>query len=353
VFALDFNRYAPTAAPLCPAQLSPCTRDSRTNSDELVFYARNPNYWIPSDTNTACGGTACPPAGNVWRVSGATATSVTVSARAGDHFERGQVVVVVCTGGNFYAFSTVATNVPPLGVANPVLPVTLTPDVAGDPFNQPSAMVAAAAKGCFTSGSARMFLVDRYRFHIRLETVAGSFVPYLVLDRGIDANRDGTINDDDELVVAEGIENLQVGYFLSNGAQVGITGPLSTASGGTGSTGVADQITLAAFPGGAPPSGESVYVPSSFYGYTFGPPVPAQRLTDHQANIRAVRLALVARSPGTDREALGDTFLPFNMTSEAPWVTGARVNGRDGYQRALYESTVQLPNMISGGMTYY
>lgn len=353
VFAFDFDRYAPTAPPLCPSQLSPCPRDSRTNSDELVFYSRNPNYWIPSDTNVACGGTACPPAGNVWRVSAATATSVTISARAGDHFERGQVVLAVCTGGNFYAFSTVATNVAPLGAANPTLQLTLAADVPGDPFNQPSAMTAAAAKGCFTSGSARLFLVDRYRFHIRLETIAGSFVPYLVLDRGIDANRDGNINDDDELVIAEGIENLQVGYLLSNATQAGISGPITTVAGGTGSTGVANQITLTAFPGGAPGSGQSIYAPSSFYSYTFGPPAPAERLTDHQVNIRAVRVALVARSPGTDREALGDTFLPFNMTSEAAWVTGARINGRDGYQRALYDSTVQLPNMISGGLTYY
>lgn len=358
VFALDFDHYAPTATPLCPAELSPCPRDAQANSDELVFYARNPSYWIPSDTNAACGGLPCPPSGNVWMVSGATAGSVTISARAGDHFEMGQVVLVVCRGGSFYAFSTVGANVNPLAADDPSLSLSLAASVPGDPFNQPDAMVAPAAGACFTSGSARMFLVDRYRFHVRPETVNGGVVPYLVLDRGIDANRDGAIDGDDELVIAEGIESFQVAYVFANpllATQVaGLSGPLGyAAGGGTGSTGVANEITLTAFPGPAPGPTQSVYDPSSFYGYTLGPPAPPQRLTDHQANIRAVRIALVARSPGTDRDAAGDTFLPFNMTAEAPWVLAGRVNGRDGYQRALYETTVQLPNMISGGLAYY
>lgn len=357
VFALDFDHYAPTAAPLCPAQLAPCPRDAQANSDELVFYSRNPNYWIPSDTNAACGGLPCAPSGNVWTVSAASSSSVTISARKDDHFEMGQIVLVVCRGGNFYAFSTIGANVN-VTADTPSLPLTLAAAVPGDPFNQPDAMVAPAAGNCFTSGSARMFLVDRYRFHVRPENVNGGVVPYLVLDRGIDANHDGAIDDDDELVIAEGIENFQVAYVFANpvlATQVaGLSGPLSYATGGgTGSTGVANEITLTLFPGPAPGPTQSVYAPSSFYGYTFGPPAPPQRLTDHQANIRAVRIALVARSPGTDRDALGDTFLPFNMTAEAPWVLAGRVNGRDGYQRALYESTVQLPNMISGGLTYY
>ena len=103
----------------------------------------------------------------------------------------------------------------------------------------------------------------------------------------------------------------------------------------------------------APSTGQSVYSSSSFYSLSFGPPVPAARLTDHQANIRAIRIALVTRSPGTDQSSPGDTFLPLNMTSQPAWITSRQVGGRDGYQRALLESTVQVPNMLSGGLTYY
>lgn len=354
-FAFDFT----TVPAICPPQLAPCPRDSQTNSDELVFYSRNPNYWIPAAGSFACGGTPCQFAGNAWQIGSTTAASVTISARAGDQFPMGQVVVMVCGGGNTYAYATVAQGVPPLAAPNPGLTLTLQAAIPNDPFNRPDLTVPLATNAaCFQTGAARMFLVDRYRFHIRPVLIAGSLVPYLVLDRGIDTNGDNTIDVNDELVIAEGIENLQVAYVFGNPAlpteTAGITGPIVYGTGGgTGSTGVANEITLAQFPGGAPATGQSVYDPSSFYSYPWGPPPAAQRLTDHQANIRAVRIALVGRSPGTDQEAAGDVFLPFNMTAEAPWVLAQRIGGRDGYQRALYESTVQLPNMTAGGLTYF
>ena len=50
------------------------------------------------------------------------------------------------------------------------------------------------------------------------------------------------------------------------------------------------------------PPGSSIYLPTSFFGYTFGPPAAATRLTDHQGNIRAVMVSMVARSPDFDRQ---------------------------------------------------
>ena len=218
VLAFDFDRY--TTGP-CPAEMSPCPRDTRTNSDELVFYARNPRYWVPGAGNVA-GATGGPaePAGNAWTIRGGglgpTATTMTIGARQGDSFSRGQIVLAVCRGGQFYTFATIAQNVAPLG--NPQdYTLTLAAASASDPFNRPDLAVSpAAGAACFAAGDARLFLVDRYRFHVRPETAGNNVIPYLVLDQGIDRNRDGTIDADDELVIAEGVEDLQVAYVLAN-----------------------------------------------------------------------------------------------------------------------------------------
>ncbi len=351
VFAFDFGRYV--SGP-CPAELSSCPRDAQDNSDELVFYARNPSYWVPGDGNAA------EPSGKAWNIRGGgsapTATTVTIGARAGDAFSKGQIVLAVCRGGQFYTFATVAQNVPPLTAAGN-LTLTLRSASTSDPFNRPDlATSTAAGGGCFASGQARLFLVDRYRFHVRPETAGNVVVPYLVLDQGIDRNMDGNIDADDELVVAEGVEDLQVAYLLSNTSVVGVSAPIAfpqATAGGYGATGTSNQITTTLFPGNAPPAGTSVYVPSSFYGYAVGPPPAQQRLTDHQANIVGVRLALVARSPGADSTTAGDTFLPLNQTTQPTWILSQQVSGKDGFQRALFESTVLLPNMTSGGMLFF
>jgi type IV pilus assembly protein PilW len=347
VFAFDFTR----AVTPCPAELAPCSRDSQTNSDELVFYARNPAYWVPLDTSHD-------PAGAAWRIVGTSANDVTVSARAGDTFRLGQVVLEICSGGAFYAYATIAANVPALAAAgNQVL--SLKAVDATDPFRrQDLSAPPATGASCFSGGTARLFLVDRYRFHVRpVATDGGGLVPYLMLGTGTDQNLDGTIDEDDELVIAEGVENLQVGYLFANPAlptQVaGVTGPITYVSAAAGMTTVANHITTTLFPGANPATGQSVYSSSSFYGISFDSPVPAARLTDHQVNIRAVQFSLVTRSPGTDRSSPGDTFLPLNMTSQPAWITSRQVGGRDGYQRALLESTVQAPNMLSGALTYY
>ena len=345
VFGFDFGSYAGP----CPAEMSPCPRDSVSNSDELVFHARNPAYWVPGDGNPAA------PSGNAWNIRAATATTVTIAARAGNSFSMGQMVLAVCRGGNFYTVATIRGNVATLG-ADQDLTLDLQPAQAGDPFNRPD-LAASPANGaaCFSAGSARLFLVDRYRFHVRpVATGAGDPVPYLMLDQGIDRNRDGAIDANDELVVAEGVEDLQVGYVLANPALpvAGEGAPivLGTAADGTVSS---NTITRPVFPGGVPTADKSVYSVSAFYEHAVGPPLSQERLTDHQANIVAVRVAIVSRSPGTDRTSQGDTFQPLNRTSQPAWITGRQVNGRDGYQRALFETTVQLPNMTSTGLPYF
>ncbi len=50
--AFDFNRYTGPCPPLLVSG-SGCKRDRVDDSDELVFYARNPSYWVPADPTGA------------------------------------------------------------------------------------------------------------------------------------------------------------------------------------------------------------------------------------------------------------------------------------------------------------
>lgn len=336
--AFDFGRYV--SGP-CPAGLT-CPRDAIDGSDELVFVARNPRYWVSTDP-------AVEPRGNAWNVVSVSSGAVTVKARAGDGFRVGQVLAAVCPGGAEYAYFTVGARVPTLAAPDPALRVTLADVVPEDPFRRQD----LAQTSCFSSGTARLFLVDRYRFHVRPEPgTSGAADPYLVLDTGTDTNDDGVVNQDDELLVASGIESFQVAYDLANGATVGATPgtKIELASGYPGGT-TANQLTTLAFPGPAPEPGQSVYAPTSWYAFLMGPPPAAERRTNHQANIRFVRIAVVARSPDPEPRIAGTgLLLGLNQTSRPAWA-GAVAN--DGFQRVRFESRIALPNMVVRGMTYF
>lgn len=84
--ALDFGWYTPPAA-LCPsAVVTTCARDKTSDSDELVFYGRNPSYWVdPAAPDVS------QPRGHAWWISAFDSGSVTITANAGDVFRRGQI----------------------------------------------------------------------------------------------------------------------------------------------------------------------------------------------------------------------------------------------------------------------
>ncbi len=343
--ALDFQYY--TGGP-CPLP-SACTRDNNADTDELVFYARNPNYWVPPEGVTAAY------VGRVWNLSAITSSSASLDLRGGEVFPQGQILQAVCPGELKYAYFTVGATVPAAG-GTPLSAGTTTIQLAAvdtaNPFKRQDVAVATALTGC------RVFQVDRYRIHVRPVAVGGVTTPYLMLDRGIDANQDGTIDDKDETVLAEGIEAFQVGYELANPA-LGSVGTTSGTAITWGTVTAANQqqatagaILLTNF-GSATGNTAAVYTPSSFYSYRYSDPI---RQTAHQANIRAVQLSLVARSPTPNPTAvpLLVTGYPLLNQAAAPsWVAGLpkTAHGTDGYDRTRADTTVNLPNMTVRSIT--
>jgi type IV pilus assembly protein PilW len=227
--ALDFGWYTPPAG---------FVRDMIDDSDELVFYARDPAYWVPDDV-------AGEPKGRAWNVTALTSDKVTVTSRPDDVFRKGQVLQLVCPGVLRYAYFTVAATTPP-AAGGPVA-VDLVPFVAANPFQQQGELKGHA---CLTTG-ARMFLIDRYRFYVSKVDVNGRTEPYLVLDTGTDRNENREIDPADELLVAEGIESFQVSYVFTSPslAPAGETAgtAITLAGGAAGLDG--DKITKTTFPG--------------------------------------------------------------------------------------------------------
>jgi len=318
-----------------------CPRDSTENDDEIVFYSRNPRYWIPSVYTSD-------PAGNAWRLKAVSSTSVTLYGRAGDALRRGQVLQAVCKGGTKYAYFTVVETKPALAAAGDLI-YGLNAVDASDPLKRQD----LAADSCFTAaaGPARVFMVDRYRFHVRPVSSGGKNIPFLMLDTGTDTDGDGEVTAADEIFVAEGVELLQFAYVMTNAnlPPRGLASAMTlTAAEPSAASTTGDGMSTLVFPSATAPSGtQTIYDVVSWYPYSVGPPPAPARLTDHQANIRAIRMGMVVRSPtaGTNTADLTPLAPLYNMTRLPSWLDASP------YNRFRIETTVPLRNMTVRGMS--
>lgn len=341
--AIDFSYHG------CATQVG-CLRDSTGGPDELVFYARNPEYWVPQGVS---GGTC---KGHAWSLKSFAAdnSSATLVVHEGDTFLPGQILQAICPQTLNYAYFTVSAAATK-GAGDGELDVPLEPVVLGNPFRRQDVAVRLGLTSCPDPAGAtmgRVFQIDTYRFYINPVAVGGGrTVPYLMLDRG-----------GDEVVVAEGIEDMQVAYVFSNPAlgtagieaETPITFTVASLVNGkqeTPDTDAPNRIARTLFlPPDPLPALQTEYVHASFYQYKLADPI---RQTHLQANIRAIRVALVARSPDPDvttRSSLvvDSDFTLFNQKGAPTWVTDAPklAGGTDGYQRVVVDFTVDLPNMM-------
>jgi type IV pilus assembly protein PilW len=281
-------------------------RDHTDAPDEVVFHYRDPAF------------------GQL--LTGHDATTLVLRGPLTRPLEKGQILQVVCYGGDqVWAYVTVDVRVEPT-TGNDVR-VALSPgQQAGDTSPIFPVQNALLANTCFAS-TARVFAVDRYRYFVQTYDAAGNVVawgtagarPYLMLDQGhVDASGKKRLS-----MVAPDVEDLQLAYVYSLAAP---GTQLRGATEGTQLTNGADGIDLA--PATLPP------IPT----YATAARDPA-RTSGHPSNIRAVRIGVVVR------QALADasTFEPI-----LPALGNRAAIARETNQRrAVFETTVPLPNLDS------
>lgn len=362
--AFDFAWYR------CAAGPSSCPRDSVAAPDELVFYARDPNYRLvynsAADTTTFYG--------RAWQATSVTPSQIQIVARGTEVFRMGQILQLACGKELRYTHVTVQANKTALGpgpldlLIEPVAPGVLTRSVPADPFRRQDATDPTNAdfkkwNACFTA-APRVFLIDRYRFYVRpVDVGGGRFDPYLVLDQGIDANGDDQITVDDEILVAEGIENFQVAYqFIDPNLPVAGNVPgtaISVPTVGSAAGTAAQTITPTNFPGAYDASVTYPLLNSCQFFTSSMVPLPKPRLTNDQGNIRAVHVAVVARSPEPDpttpsnlRYTAGSPLWIYNFNALPPFIADYLTahNNEDHYLRAVMDTALTVPNMSARGL---
>jgi type IV pilus assembly protein PilW len=278
-------------------------RDSIDGPDELVFQYRNPyfNHRITAITSD---------------------TMIKIAGPIRQPIRAGQVLQAICFGGNMiWAYVRASGE---QGITTDATPVTLSLD-SGVNLQYPH-QNEALSDSCFV-GDARLFEVERIRYFVQSYDVAGNVVawntagsrPYLMLDRGL-RSADGTPLLE---VVAPDVEDLQVSYVFPLAP---VENQVAGSTAGARMDNSATGIDLA-------PAGGFVPTYSAAR-------LSAVRTTHYPSNVRAVRIAIVVRSPNPDTN-LGDATIP--AAGNRPAVAAVD----PGYRRTLFETSVAIPNMES------
>lgn len=296
-------------------------RDHTDASDEIVFYIRNPLF---SRNITSFLGTALSFRGGLTRP-----------------IYKGQILQVSCLGGNqARGYVKVVRTVLPTAVPpNPaeVVNVELEPAQVNGfswvfPFEN-----NVASDGCWgltTVGETPVVTqVDRYRFYVDWYAEQGTRVvpqtegarPYLMLDQGLtDQNGVALVSP-----IATDVEDLQFSYYFRPAAAL------------------QDNVLVGATVGiNAAMDPNPLTVAVAAPNYTDAPDA-VTRTTGHPANILAVRVSVVVRSP--DRDVGLITILDRTLPQAG---NRAAFQGATYYRRSLFESTVLIRNLRSTAYSY-
>jgi hypothetical protein len=269
-------------------------RDRIDGPDEIVFRSRDAGFghrFTKVPTNNA----------------------ITINGPLSADLEAGQVLQVACYAAPMtWAYVTVGATV----VADPAAAEVVVTLRAGDGNVFPLQNGWLTAGTCFNSvappGSdvptidvaAKVFKVDTYRYYIA--SFAGR--PYLMLDQGFA----------EPTVVAADVEDLQFSYvflFRLQPAETRIVGDVV----GTALTNEPTGIDLAA-------------LGPTYYTLGTGP----ERMTNHPANIRAVRVSAVVRAP---------TQAPEGDFATLPASGNRAARPAEKYRRFLLETSSPTRNL--------
>jgi type IV pilus assembly protein PilW len=281
----------------CPGQ-PPGTKchDSYNGTDDLRFYARNPNYvYTPQNAALGCataGG--CLGGGTMWSIATPpTPTLITAALGSLDVIPKGRTVMAICSDSSHPVYASVTAR--SIGPGNIAIGIAINSSTASS-----SLVGDTAFNACHTTGF--LLLVDQYHYYVT--TLNNE--PWLVLDTGIDFNNNGTLPPTDlaDLIpVARGVEDMQVAY------QLGVIA--GTAPDSDHDWVVGNNKAVAAAEEPDPTAARPI---NGTLNGTMNP-----------ANIRGVRVTLVVRSPMPDRSLgsvfLGDPAVKFENRSDVSAIT--------------------------------
>jgi type IV pilus assembly protein PilW len=297
-------------------------------------------------------------------VTAATSGSLTVST-AVERLDRGQILLVLCRNSGSvsttqqHAFVTVGARVEnstqiPLDNTDPGSAPNSPMAMPGRLFHEQARL---DTNTCYDT--AQVVKVNRAAFYVASfaeEPGSDLRIPYLMMHRGTDLNNNGTIDANDAVPVAEGIEQLQLAYILNS-----VTNAVPRV------IGVNEATTPEHY-------GEvwQTMVPTNMSGPDWyirwtPPETPPTGFTDPReadspVNIRQVRITLVSRSTVPDPQHTGDNLMLAAAGDEiggiVPWrqlenlsVTGPTNNTQDftpregGYYRIILREAVTPKNL--------
>ncbi|MDF1563599.1 MAG: prepilin-type N-terminal cleavage/methylation domain-containing protein [Deltaproteobacteria bacterium] len=339
------------------------TYTAAVGSDDVLFAARDPNYFAlaedPDTSKPDSDPTKAVPMlrGKAWQISAASATSLTLEANgSATKLPPGTVLLAICPGGYTYTLVTLRAAADVLATTDTT--VSLTTEVADDPFQQSNAAGSAA---CLGAGQARAFVINRYRFMVRQDNAIGR--RYLLLSRSLDRNGDAKIDWTDWEVVSANVGDLQAAYIMRDGTVWGQDAGAAQSArrpGGANQSAVLSALTDA----GLEPCSNEMTIP--FYQARALAPCQldssAQRANATAAatqpgqpealwgNVRAVRLTLLTQTqrPMLKRGGAVNTLVdaPLLSSTEDHLLPAAR----DGKPRFRLSTVVPLPNMASRGI---
>jgi type IV pilus assembly protein PilW len=274
--------------------------------------------------------------------------------------ERGQILLVLCrdstsqTHAN-HAFVTVGQRVQnsveiPLDTTDPASAPNSPMAMPGRLFHEQDKLATA----CYDK--AQVVKINRAAFYVAAFDDPGydRRTPYLMMHQGVDLNQDGTIDADDAVPIAEGIEQLQVAYIL-NSLQTATPRVIGVnQAGGPERYGETWQTMI--------PTGMA----NALWYMNWTPPATPQpndpREADSPVNIRQVRITLVSRSSAPDPQRAGDNLMQPHEGTQVdgvvPWrqlenlsVTNVTANTQDftprdgGYYRVILREAVTPKNL--------
>lgn len=305
--AFDFDSYACATPVTC--------RDRIATSDEIVFRARDPG----------------------WRARLAakpTAGTLTIVGGLQRPLHRGQILQVMCAAAADVAYVTVdavaSANWVPPAAAPAATAITLAAGTTIFP-NQISRLTAAGS--CFDTewSNARVYRVEQFRYYVAsfadpTEGTTGGLRPYLMLDSGLSDATGARLEP-----VSADVEDLQFEYEFVTAA-TGAPRVVGAASG--------VQLTSSA-------TGIDLAVAAPTFDLTAGDPI---RATNHPGNIRAVRVSVVVRSPGTDVRK--NTPMVQLMSAQGPRMPAAgnrpvRTDVVGNHLRMRFETSAAIRNLES------